>query len=166
MTAVEERTGPAHRIVAPADGARLRVVQVGAGGMGRQWLQTIAEDPDVELVGVVDLDAEAARAGASAHGASAEASTDLGELIARVRPDAVIDVTIPRAHHPVTTQALFAGIPVLGEKPVALTVPEGCRSRRPRRSRASCSWSASRAATTTTSSPSSGGRPTSAASGS
>ncbi|MEW5095502.1 Gfo/Idh/MocA family protein [Clavibacter michiganensis] len=125
MTAGDERTSPAHRIVAPADGARLRVVQVGAGGMGQQWLQTIAEDPDVELVGVVDLDAEAARAGASAHGASAEASTDLGELIARVRPDAVIDVTIPRAHHPVTTQALFAGIPVLGEKPVALTVPEG-----------------------------------------
>lgn len=68
MTAGDERTGPAHRIVAPADGARLRVVQVGAGGMGQQWLQTIAEDPDVELVGVVDLDAEAARAGASAHG--------------------------------------------------------------------------------------------------
>jgi predicted dehydrogenase len=116
---------PAHRIVAPADGARLRVVQVGAGGMGQAWLATIAADPDVELVGVVDLDEQAARAGAAAHGASAEASTDLGELIERVRPDAVIDVTIPRAHHPVTTQALFAGIPVLGEKPVALTVAEG-----------------------------------------
>jgi predicted dehydrogenase len=121
----EERTGAAHRIVAPADGARLRVVQVGAGGMGQAWLRTIAEDPDVELVGVVDLDERAAQAGASAHGASAEASTELGELIERVRPDAVIDVTIPRAHHPVTTQALFAGLPVLGEKPVALTVAEG-----------------------------------------
>ncbi|MFT7766974.1 Gfo/Idh/MocA family protein [Clavibacter tessellarius] len=125
MTDAGERTGADHRIVAPAGGARLRVVQVGAGGMGRQWLQAVAEDPDVELVGVVDLDEQAARDGAAAHGAAAEASTDLGELIERVRPDAVIDVTIPRAHHPVTTQALFAGIPVLGEKPVALTVAEG-----------------------------------------
>jgi predicted dehydrogenase len=31
-------------------------------------------------------------------------------------------VTVPEAHHPVTTAALFAGLPVLGEKPAADTV--------------------------------------------
>src|SRR5690606_15374997 len=35
---------------------------------------------------------------------------------------AIVNVTVPRAHHPVTTAALTAGLPVLGEKPVAETV--------------------------------------------
>ena len=84
-------------------------------------------DPaDVELVGIVDLDLDAARAGAEHHGdASLPLSTDLGALIADLSPDAVVDVTVPVAHHPVTTQSLFAGLPVLGEKPVALDVAEG-----------------------------------------
>ena len=43
----------------------VRVVQVGAGGMGRAWLDTVAASPDVELVGIVDLELDAARAGLS-----------------------------------------------------------------------------------------------------
>ncbi|WP_314103164.1 Gfo/Idh/MocA family oxidoreductase [uncultured Frigoribacterium sp.] len=107
-------------------GGALRVVQVGAGGMGRAWLRALADSADVELVGVVDLDLDAARAGAEHHGdASLPVSTDLGALVADLAPDAVVDVTVPVAHHPVTTQSLFAGLPVLGEKPVALDVAEG-----------------------------------------
>jgi predicted dehydrogenase len=37
---------------------------------------------------------------------------------------AVIDVTVPPAHHAVNTEALFAGLPVLCEKPIAPTVAE------------------------------------------
>ena len=40
----------------------LRLVQVGAGGMGRAWLRAITANPDVELVGLVDLDLDTARA--------------------------------------------------------------------------------------------------------
>src|SRR6185437_2185309 len=36
--------------------APVRVVLVGAGAMGRHWLQVITETPEVELVGLVDLD--------------------------------------------------------------------------------------------------------------
>ena len=32
----------------------LRAVVVGAGAMGREWIRTAAESPDVELVAVVD----------------------------------------------------------------------------------------------------------------
>lgn len=102
----------------PRAGSALRVLVVGAGSMGRAWLRTVAESPDVELAGVVDLDLEAARAAAP----GVPVGADLVELAERTDAQAVIDVAVPAAHHPVTTAALFAGLPVLGEKPVASTV--------------------------------------------
>lgn len=112
------------RRVTPAGGA-LRVVQVGAGEMGRAWLRTVADSPDVELVGIVDLDLDAARAGAAAAGSpDLPVDRDLAALAEWVSPDAVLDVTVPVAHHPVTMQALRLGLPVLGEKPAAQTVAE------------------------------------------
>jgi predicted dehydrogenase len=44
---------------------------------------------------------------------------DLGRALAELRPDFVVDVTVPEAHHDVTLAALAAGVPVLGEKPMA-----------------------------------------------
>lgn len=38
------------------------LILVGAGGMGRMWLQAILEEPGAELAGIVDLDIEAAQA--------------------------------------------------------------------------------------------------------
>jgi len=107
------------------DHAPLRVVQVGAGGMGRAWLGTVAADPDVELVGIVDLDLDAARSGAELAGAPTIAvGRDLPALLADTGAEAVLDITVPVAHHPVTMDALHAGLPVLGEKPAAQTVAE------------------------------------------
>lgn len=103
----------------------LRVLQVGAGGMGRAWLATVAADPDVELVGIVDLDLDVARSGAAHAGdPSIPVGTDLTVLAAETGAQAVLDITVPVAHHPVTLQALHAGLPVLGEKPAAQTVAE------------------------------------------
>lgn len=103
----------------------LRVIQVGAGGMGQAWLRNDSENPDVELVGIVDLNLDAARAGAVVYGdESIPVHTDLRALIDQVQPDAILDITVPVAHHPVTTDSLFAGLPVLGEKPAAQTVAE------------------------------------------
>ncbi|MGI5128181.1 Gfo/Idh/MocA family protein [Pseudonocardia sp. CA-107938] len=98
----------------------LRVVVVGAGMMGQAWLRAVAGSSDVELAGLADLDLDAARAAAP----DTEVGTDAVELAARTGAEAVIDVTTPVAHHPVTTAALFAGLPVLGEKPVAATLAE------------------------------------------
>ncbi|MGX1162927.1 putative dehydrogenase [Arthrobacter sp. SLBN-100] len=112
--------------VIPDDGSPLRVVVVGAGGMGRAWLRTVEESPLVELVGIVDLDLEAAHAAAAWLG---RPDLPVGAGTARLASDvgarAVINVTVPAAHHPVTTEALAAGLPVLGEKPVASTVAQG-----------------------------------------
>ena len=96
----------------------LRVLVVGAGSMGQAWLAAVAESPAVQLAGIVDLDLAAARAA----GPDVPVGTDVVELAAATGAEAVINVTVPAAHHPVTTAALFAGLPVLGEKPVADTV--------------------------------------------
>lgn len=103
----------------------LRVVLVGAGGMGREWAATIAASPDAELVGVVDLNPDAARAAAEKAGVTeAVTGTDAAAVIAEARAEAVVNATIPEAHHPVNIAALFAGVPVLCEKPIAPTVSQ------------------------------------------
>lgn len=103
----------------------LRLVQVGAGVMGRIWLQTIADSPDTELVGLVDLDEDAAAAAVGSLGlAGVPVSASLAELIDRLGPDAVVDVTVPAAHNEVNLTALAAGLPVLCEKPISPTVAE------------------------------------------
>ncbi|MCU1572281.1 MAG: uncharacterized protein JWO93_363 [Micrococcaceae bacterium] len=110
----------------PEDGNPLRVVVVGAGGMGKAWLKNVEQSPLVELAGIVDLDLETARAGAEEIGRpDLPIGPSASRLAADVGAQAVINVTIPAAHHPVTTEALSAGLPVLGEKPVASTVAQG-----------------------------------------
>ncbi|MFC7406842.1 Gfo/Idh/MocA family protein [Georgenia alba] len=99
------------------------LILVGAGGMGRAWLATILAEPRAELAGVVDLDLDAAREALADAGADdVPVGTDAVALAAETGARAVVNVTVPRAHHPVTTAALTAGLPVLGEKPVAETV--------------------------------------------
>lgn len=98
---------------------------VGAGGMGQVWAKNLHDHPDVSIGGWVDL-----RPGAAAQAAQElalpplHADTDLSAALAAVRPDFVIDVTIPEAHHDVTLAALAAGVPVLGEKPMAASMAQ------------------------------------------
>lgn len=115
---------PVRFATVPDDGRRLRLVQVGAGQMGHAWLTAIAGYDEVELVGVVDLNVDAARAAADRHGPGVVVGADVVEVARASNADAVVNVTIPAAHHPVTTAALFAGLPVLGEKPVAVDIAE------------------------------------------
>jgi predicted dehydrogenase len=99
------------------------VVIAGAGGMGRTWLATVTASPEVALVGIADLDVALARGAADSAGLpNLPVGRDVVALAQQTGAQALINVTIPEAHHPVTTAALFAGLPVLGEKPVAESV--------------------------------------------
>lgn len=123
-----------HRIIANGPEDPLRVLLVGAGGMGRAWLRALAASPTAALVGIVDLDLEAARDAARETGRrDLPVGADAVRLAAETGAQAIVNVTVPEAHHPVTTAALAAGLPVLGEKPVAPTVASALSSRRPRR---------------------------------
>jgi len=103
--------------------ATRKALLVGAGGMGRTWGKNLRDCPDARLAGWVDIRPDAAAAAAEElEIANAYAGVDLGQALAEVRPDFVVDVTIPEAHRDVTLQALAAGVPVLGEKPMAASM--------------------------------------------
>jgi predicted dehydrogenase len=102
---------------------RLRAVLVGAGGMGQSWARNLLACDDVALIGWVDLRKEAAtEAAAVLELRDLFIGATLGEALQACRPDFVVDVSIPEAHHDVTLEALAAGLPVLGEKPMADTM--------------------------------------------
>jgi len=96
---------------------------VGIGDISALHLAAIDAKPDVELVGVCDVDSGRAEEAARTFGVPA--FTDHGELLRRVRPQ-VVHVTTPHHEHVrVAMAALEAGAHVLMEKPVGHTLAEG-----------------------------------------
>ena len=103
----------------------LNALLIGAGGMGRTWAKNLVANPDVCLAGWVDIRPEAAAQAARDLQISAGYYGDsLATALATVKPDFVVDVTIPEAHHDVTLTCLNAGIPVIGEKPMAVSMEQ------------------------------------------
>lgn len=99
---------------------QLKALLVGAGGMGRAWATNLLAYDAVKLVGWVDLRREVAeQAVAALNLGDLPIYVDIAPAIAELQPDFVVDVTIPEAHYDVTLRALGAGLPVLGEKPMA-----------------------------------------------
>lgn len=106
----------------------VRVVQVGAGEMGRAWIAALAASDEAELVGLVDLDVTVAHeALADAEIEDVHVGTSLTEVARATGADVVVNVTVPIAHLPVNVEALAAGYPVLCEKPAAPTVSDALR---------------------------------------
>jgi predicted dehydrogenase len=103
-----------------AESKKVRVVQVGCGGMSGAWVGPALKMDSVEYVGLVDISRANAEKLAEKFGLSkALVYGSLAEAIEKTKPDAVFDVTIPGAHHAVTMEALSKGCHVLGEKPMS-----------------------------------------------
>jgi predicted dehydrogenase len=99
---------------------RIRAGVVGTGHMGQYHVLVYAELPDVELVGVADIDTERARTVAA--GYETRAFGDHRALIGLVD---VASVAVPTEEHfHVARDLLEAGISVLVEKPMAPTLEE------------------------------------------
>lgn len=98
----------------------LKALLVGAGGMGRAWGKMMRYCNDVHIGGWIDVQPDlAAQATDELKLSNVHTGTDFEQALVEVQPDFVVDVTTPEAHHDVTIAALVAGIPVLGEKPMA-----------------------------------------------
>jgi predicted dehydrogenase len=100
---------------------KLRAAVVGVGYLGRFHALKYAAHPDVDLVAVVDVDADRCRAVATEVGT--EPLLDHRALVGRV--DCVSVAVNTQHHHAVARDLLHAGIDVLVEKPLTTTVADG-----------------------------------------
>jgi predicted dehydrogenase len=76
----------------------------------------------LELVALVDVNPAAAQRQVQSFGLTAAVYSNLEDAIAKSDADILFDCTVPSAHHEVCSLALRAGLHVLGEKPLALTL--------------------------------------------
>ncbi|MCX5835286.1 MAG: Gfo/Idh/MocA family oxidoreductase [Deltaproteobacteria bacterium] len=98
----------------------IRVGVVGIGHLGNYHLQKYKLLPDVEILGVADVLQDRSKKAAALY--DCKAFTDHKELIGKV--DAV-SITVPtQFHHSVAKDFLAAGIDVLLEKPMTVTLEE------------------------------------------
>lgn len=116
------------RKVAPSD--RLRVAHIGLGGMGTSHLKWFAALPDVEVVGLCDVDedhlATAQKVLQGIHPDSkAQTYNDFRRVLERNDVDAITCATPDHWHAQVAMLAFEAGKDVYGEKPLSFNVREG-----------------------------------------
>ncbi len=100
--------------------ARLKMAVVGVGHLGKEHARVLAGLPEVELIGVADVNAEQAQAVARRLGT--QAFVDYWPLLNLV--DAATIVVPTRLHFAVAAEFLRRGIHVLVEKPLAADLAE------------------------------------------
>lgn len=99
---------------------RLRLAVIGVGHLGKEHARILASLPDVELVGVADVNVEQAKIVAGKLGT--RAFGDYWPLLNLV--DAACIVVPTTLHHAVASDFLRRGIPALVEKPLAATLQQ------------------------------------------
>src|SRR3990170_6169040 len=99
---------------------KLRVGVVGAGYLGRFHAQKYSELENVDLVGVVDTDAE--KSASVAAEVKTNAFSSIEEIFGKV--DAVSIVTPTETHCAIGLEFLSRGISTLIEKPISVTAKE------------------------------------------
>jgi predicted dehydrogenase len=98
----------------------INVVLVGCGAMSKAWLEAARQTAGLDIVGLVDLDADRARARAREFDlANAAIGTDLDAILAQTKPAAVFDVVVPAARRDVALSAFAHHCHLLTEKPLA-----------------------------------------------
>jgi UDP-N-acetylglucosamine 3-dehydrogenase len=101
----------------------LKAAVIGVGSMGQHHARVYNEIPAVELIGVADLDGNAARRVARLR--SARPYEDYRQMLRDCQPD-LVSIAVPtQFHHQAALDALEAGCHVLVEKPIAATVEQG-----------------------------------------
>lgn len=99
---------------------KIKCAVVGAGYLGKFHAQKYATLPDCELVAVVDVDAHAAAEVARQYGAAS--FTDYREVLDIVEAASIVVPTT--YHHAVSKDFLEAGVHLLVEKPMTVTIAE------------------------------------------
>lgn len=106
----------------------MNAVLVGCGAMSKAWLEAARQIDGLAIVGLVDLDAERAKARAREYGLDgAVIGTNLDAVLDQTKPQTVFDVVVPAARRDVAFAAFAHNCHLLTEKPLADT-PENARA--------------------------------------
>ena len=100
----------------------MKVVLAGCGRIAHTWMNTIKEMPELDIVGFMDIDIEAAKSYRKQYKLNnAVVGNDILDVLKNTNPDIIFDCTAPVGHKNTTITALEYGCHVLGEKPLAQT---------------------------------------------
>lgn len=103
----------------------LRAAIIGTGAIAHAHAQAIAElAPRIVLVAVADVDPDRARSFSDEFAPAAAVYPGLDALLAAEVIDLVHVCTPPQTHVPLAIESMRAGVPVLVEKPTALSLAE------------------------------------------
>ncbi len=103
----------------------LRLLHIGFGGWGLDWTRIVRNTPEVEVVGIADMNETALGAARLKYGLPEEAAfLSLEGALAALEPEAVLITAGAAVHAPLALTALAAGAHVLVEKPFAPTLAE------------------------------------------
>ena len=94
-----------------------RIGLVGAGGVAQRHARVLSALPEVQVMGVTDVQPAAAAALAEAYGATV--FNDVHDLLA-AGPEAVYVCVPPFAHGPAERAVIESGLPLFVEKPIAI----------------------------------------------
>lgn len=100
----------------------MRIAIVGCGFVADYYVKTLVGHPELELIGVMDRDAERATRFSAYHSVPAYRSFE--ELLEDDRVELVLNLTNPGSHYTVSKACLKAGKHVYSEKPLAMDVAE------------------------------------------
>ena len=103
----------------------IQILQCGAGLRGNHWAQFVRAHPDVECVGVIDVDPAALdQIKAKVQHESCRYFTDLDQALAETKADAVLIVSPSALHASQAIRCMAAGLTVMVEKPFGTSVAE------------------------------------------
>lgn len=105
----------------------LRVVVVGMGSRGQDWVREIQNTPAYELVACVDIDQTILKQASSRGLLPTQCFTELGEALEQHECDAIVVATSPDSHLQPCELALSRGLAVLVEKPFTLRLNEAVK---------------------------------------
>jgi predicted dehydrogenase len=106
-------------------GGPVGVAIVGAGVISGEYLRTLSRCPDVQVLGIADIDLDRAEAAAREHGVAVAGSVE--RVLELDEVEIVVNLTVPAAHVAVCEVALDADKHVYVEKPLALEAADGAR---------------------------------------
>jgi predicted dehydrogenase len=103
----------------------LKIIHIGVGIRGRQWLQLVKDYPEMTSVACVDADSRALDEAKSMSGFTAcQYFNDVGTALCAVEADAALIASPSSLHTEHALKALETGLAVMIEKPFASNVEE------------------------------------------